>query len=121
MSYLPRTTRVGNPRLDDAQWIVDALLGTGSRGQPRPPLDQVIQRLNQQRALRLAVDLPSGLDCDTGEPAPTTFRADHTCTFVAAKIGFSSPSAREFLGQVHVLDIGAPRKLIDEVLAASEM
>jgi NAD(P)H-hydrate epimerase len=107
--------------LDGAQWIVDALLGTGSRGQPRPPLDRVIQRLNQQRALRLAVDLPSGLDCDTGQPAPNTFRADHTCTFVAAKVGFSSLSAGEFLGQVHVLDIGAPRKLIDEVLAASEI
>lgn len=107
--------------LDGAQWIVDALLGTGSRGQPRPPLDRVIQRLNQQRALRLAVDLPSGLDCDTGQPAPNTFRADHTCTFVAAKIGFSSLSAGEFLGRVHVLDIGAPRKLIDEVLAASEI
>ena len=105
--------------LTDAQWIVDALLGTGSRGQPRPPLDRVIQHLNQQQALRLAVDLPSGLDCDTGEPAPATFRADHTCTFVAPKIGFSSPSAAEFLGQVHVLDIGAPRKLIDEVHAAS--
>lgn len=105
--------------LADAQWIVDALLGTGSRGQPRPPLDRVIKRLNQQQALRLAVDVPSGLDCDTGESAPTTFRADHTCTFVAAKIGFSFPRAMEYLGQVHVLDIGAPRKLIDEVLAAS--
>jgi NAD(P)H-hydrate epimerase len=102
---------------DGAQWLVDALLGTGSRGQPRPPLDRVIQRLNQQQSLRMAVDLPSGLDCDTGEPSPTTFRADHTCTFVAAKIGFSSPAAAEFLGQVHVLDIGAPRKLIAEVLA----
>ena len=105
--------------LADAQWIVDALLGTGSRGHPRPPLDRVIQHLNQQQALRLAVDLPSGLDCDTGEPAPATFRADHTCTFVAPKIGFSSPSAAEFLGRVHVLDIGAPRKLIDEVHAAA--
>ncbi len=105
--------------LADAQWIVDGLLGTGSRGHPRPPLDLVIQHLNEQQALRLAVDLPSGLDCDTGAPAPTTFRADHTCTFVAAKTGFASPPAGEFLGQVHVLDIGAPRKLIDEVLAMS--
>jgi NAD(P)H-hydrate epimerase len=79
----------------------------------------VIRHLNQQRARRLAVDLPSGLDCNTGEPAAATFRADHTCTFVAAKIGFAAPSAAEFLGQVHVLDIGAPRKLIDEVLAAA--
>jgi len=105
--------------LDGADWIVDALLGTGSRGQPRPPLDGVIERLNQQPARRLAVDLPSGLDCDTGEPAPTTFRADHTCTFVAAKTGFAVPAARECLGQIHVLDIGAPRNLIADVTAES--
>ena len=105
--------------LAGADWIVDALLGTGSRGQPRPPLDRVIQRLNQQPARRLAVDLPSGLDCDTGEPAATTFRADHTCTFVAAKPGFAVPAAAEYLGQVHVLDIGTPRKLLADVAAAS--
>ncbi len=105
--------------LTGAQWLVDALLGTGTRGPPRPPLDQVIQRLNQQPARRMAVDLPSGLDCDTGEPAPTTFRADHTCTFVAPKTGFASPAAAKYLGQVHVLDIGAPRKLIAQVLATA--
>jgi len=105
--------------LAGADWIVDALLGTGSRGQPRPPLDRVIERLNQQPARRLAVDLPSGLDCDTGQPAPTTFRADHTCTFVAAKLGFAVPAAAEYLGQVHVLDIGAPRRLLADVAADS--
>ena len=105
--------------LAGADWIVDALLGTGSRGQPRPPLDRVIERLNQQPARRLAADLPSGLDCDTGEPAPTTVRADHTCTFVAAKPGFANPAAAEYLGQVHVLDIGAPRKLLADVVAES--
>lgn len=100
--------------LSGADWLVDALLGTGSRGQPRPPLDRVIARLNQHPARRLAVDLPSGLDCDTGEPAPTTFRADHTCTFVAAKSGFASAAARPYLGQLHILDIGAPRNLVEE-------
>ena len=103
-----------------ADWIVDALLGTGSRGEPRPPLDAVIDQLNASTAKRLAVDLPSGLDCDTGEPARHTFRADHTCTFVAAKPGFANPVARPFVGQLHVLDIGAPRKLIDEILGVTE-
>ncbi len=101
--------------LADAAWIVDALLGTGARGAPRPPLDRVIQRLNEAPARRLAVDLPSGLDCDTGEAAGVTFRADHTCTFVAAKAGFAAPAAQAYLGQVHVLDIGAPRRLIEAV------
>jgi NAD(P)H-hydrate epimerase len=101
--------------LHGADWIIDALLGTGARGDPRPPLDEVIRRLNDHSAKRMAVDLPSGLDCDSGEPAKITFRADHTCTFVAAKAGFAAGPAQEFIGEVHVLDIGAPRKLMEEL------
>lgn len=105
-----------NQQLDGADWIVDALLGTGSQGDPRPPLDQVIDALNKYPARKLAIDLPSGLDCNTGRSSRHTFRADHTCTFVASKLGFQNESARPFLGQVHVLDIGAPRILVEQVL-----
>ena len=101
-------------QLDGAAWVVDAILGTGARGEPRPPIGDVIEFVNARPANRLAIDLPSGLDCDTGRPARNTFRADHTCTFVAAKSGFTAPEARPYLGQVHVLDIGVPRRLIVE-------
>ena len=94
-------------QLAGADWIVDALLGTGARGEPRPPLDAVIDQLNAAAAKRLAVDLPSGLDCDTGEAAQHTIRADETCTFVAMKRGFTTPGAEQYTGRVHVLDIGA--------------
>ena len=83
------------------------LVGHRRRGEPRPPLDAVIDQLNAAAALKLAIDLPSGLDCDTGEPAGHTIRARHTCTFVAAKRGFLFPAAKPYLGRVHVLDIGA--------------
>jgi NAD(P)H-hydrate epimerase len=105
-------------QLDGAAWIVDALLGTGATGAPRPPLDAVIRAFNHHPARRLAVDLPSGLDGDTGEPSEATIRAHHTATFVAPKWGFRNPRAREFLGVLHVLDIGAPPKLVHEILAA---
>ena len=105
--------------LDGADWIVDALLGTGSRGAPRPPLDAVIDTLNAHSARKLAVDLPSGLDCDTGVPSRHTIRAQHTCTFVAQKPGFLAPGAAAYTGEVHVLDIGAPRKLIEDCLATA--
>jgi NAD(P)H-hydrate epimerase len=101
--------------LRDAQWIVDALLGTGAVGAPRPPWDTAIALMNAAAGRRLAVDLPSGLDCDSGEPSPATVRADHTCTFVAPKVGFSRPAAQPYVGQVHVVDIGAPRCLLEEV------
>jgi len=100
--------------LADADWIVDALLGTGATGSPRPPLDGVIDRLNRHPARKMAVDIPSGLDCDTGVPAHPTFRADHTCTFVAAKPGLVVAAAQPWVGTLHVLDIGAPRALMTE-------
>jgi NAD(P)H-hydrate epimerase len=105
--------------LDGSTWIVDALLGTGAVGAPRAPLDAVIRRLNEQPAKRLAVDVPSGLDCDTGFVASVAFRAHHTCTFVACKPGLLVASAALYVGQLHVLDIGAPRQVVDEVLRSA--
>jgi NAD(P)H-hydrate epimerase len=56
------------------------------------------------------------LDCDTGQPAQHTIRALHTCTFVATKQGFLVPGAQQYTGTDHVLDIGAPRCLVEEML-----
>ncbi len=104
--------------LEDAEWIVDGLLGTGARGEPRPPFDAVIDQLNAAAAPKLAIDLPSGLDCDTGMPSSHTVRAAHTCTFATAKPGFFVPEATPYVGQLHVLDIGVPRKILEQALAA---
>lgn len=103
--------------LHGADWVVDALLGTGATGAPRPPLDSVLRQVNSAAVKRLAVDVPSGVDCDTGHVSDVAFRADHTCTFVAKKPGLLVDSAQSHVGQLHVLDIGVPRKVIDEVLA----
>jgi NAD(P)H-hydrate epimerase len=100
---------------DNSSWIVDCLLGTGAKGEPRPPLGAVIDRINASAARCLAVDIPSGLDCDSGMAAKHTIRADITATFVGPKQGFLSPSANDYLGKVHVVDIGAPRKLIEDI------
>ena len=98
-----------------ADWIVDALLGTGATGDPRPPLDRVISELNESPAKTMAVDVPSGLDCDTGDVGTPTFRADHTCTLVAAKPGLLTSQAQDYVGHLHILDVGVPRKLIEQV------
>ena len=58
----------------------------------------------------LAVDIPSGLDCNTGQPLGPTVRANHTVTFVAPKKGFAEPAAQPWVGRVHVVDIGTPRE-----------
>ncbi len=98
----------------DADWIVDAMLGTGAQGAPRSPFDAAIRwinaRRNQSPARVLAVDIPSGLDCDTGQPFAEAVRADHTCTFATTKTGFSRAEAKPYVGTVHVCDIGVPIK-----------
>jgi len=102
-----------NESLAQADWIVDALLGTGAQGAVREPYRSVIETINAAPSRVLAVDLPSGLDCDTGIPLGAAVRADHTATFVARKIGFEADGAEEFTGAVHVVDIGVPRALLE--------
>lgn len=104
----PNVARTLESALRGAAWIVDALLGTGVTGAPRPPLDGVIRTLNTSAVPIFALDVPSGLDCDSGEPAEPTIRACHTCTFAALKPGLILPAAAEFVGRLHVADIGIP-------------
>jgi NAD(P)H-hydrate epimerase len=100
-------------RLRGADWIVDALFGTGLSGPLRPPFDEVVRAINAAGARKLAVDIPSGLDGDSGQPLGETVRADHTVTFVALKAGFAKPGADAWLGAVHVVPIGLPRRLLE--------
>lgn len=95
-------------------WVVDALFGTGLTRALTTPYAEIIAAVNHHGRPVLAVDLPSGLDCDTGEPLGPTIKATHTATFVAPKVGFANAKARPWLGEVHVVDIGAPKKLVDE-------
>ena len=89
-----------------ADWIVDAVFGTGLTGPLRPPFNRVVEHINSAGKRVLAVDIPSGLDCDKGEPLGPTVLAAHTVTFVAPKRGFANPAAVAFTGEVHVADIG---------------
>lgn len=88
--------------------LVDALLGTGVRGTVSAPFLSIITAINRSHATKVAVDVPSGLDCDSGEPCGAAVRADHTVTFVAPKPGLLTPGGREFCGRLHVKHIGVP-------------
>jgi NAD(P)H-hydrate epimerase len=99
--------------LASAAWIVDALFGTGLNNAPAAPYRDLIELINRSPSPVFAVDLPSGLDSDTGLPLGIAVEADVTATFVAKKQGFSVPASQNWTGTVHVLDIGAPRCLIE--------
>ncbi|MFO8006971.1 MAG: NAD(P)H-hydrate epimerase [Candidatus Brocadiia bacterium] len=92
--------------------LVDALLGTGINGEVREPFAGAIAALNEADAPVLAVDIPSGLDCDTGEPLGAAVHADRTVTFGALKVGMTRPGAEQFTGPVTVAEISIPRQLI---------
>ena len=97
------------PHWQLAAVVVDALLGTGFHGEVRPHAAAVIHALNQLDHPRvLALDCPSGLDCETGRPSNAAVRAAATLTFVAEKAGFAQPDARPCLGRVVTADIGVP-------------
>jgi NAD(P)H-hydrate epimerase len=107
-------------RLDGAALAVDALLGTGARGAPRGIAADAIRAANGAAGLlRVALDLPSGLDCESGEPAEPCFRADLTVTFAALKPGLLAARARPFVGEVVVGEIGVPRELLERVRGVS--
>jgi NAD(P)H-hydrate epimerase len=93
----------------ECDWIVDAMLGTGMVGDVREPFRSAIDIVNDAGAVVMAVDLPSGLDCDSGVPNDPTIRAMHTATFVAPKVGFSAKTAVPYLGEIRVIDIAAGR------------
>ncbi len=105
--------------LAGASWIVDALLGTGASGPPSGAVATAMVAMNAVRGRGgvriLAVDLPSGMDCDTGIAAGSVVHADLTATFLAAKRGFEVPAAAALTGPVHVIGIGAPRAAITRV------
>ncbi|MFG0260460.1 MAG: NAD(P)H-hydrate epimerase [Phycisphaerales bacterium JB041] len=100
--------------------IVDALLGTGLRDEATGVIRDAVLHVNRVRAPRvgvLAVDVPSGLDCDTGEPAGggPAIVADRTVTFVALKPGMLRLGAQRWTGDVSIAGIGAPRELLEEL------
>ncbi|NCF88942.1 MAG: NAD(P)H-hydrate epimerase [Verrucomicrobiaceae bacterium] len=100
-------------RLRESEWIIDALLGTGITGEVREPSASAIRAINESGKPVLAVALPSGMDCDTGQSLGVCVRATQTVTFVARKIGFDAEGAVSLTGLVKVLPIGVPRQLLD--------
>lgn len=97
--------------------IVDALLGSGVRGPVEGVLRGAIDAINAREPGTpvASVDIPSGLNADTGEVAGAAVRADFTITFTAPKAGFFYGAAAEHLGQLAVREIGSPPELIEEV------
>ena len=93
---------------------VDAMLGTGLTSDVRGVFKEMIAFLNAAQKPILAVDIPSGLDSDTGRPRGDCIRATVTATFGLPKIGHVVLPGSEFVGRLEVVDIGIPPIVVDE-------
>ncbi len=98
--------------MNAAKVVVDALLGTGSKGALRQPISDVVRAANATRSTRIAVDQPTGMDAQTGEVFDPCFQAATTYTFVAKKPGLLSVQAAKVVGELKVVSIGIPNSLL---------
>lgn len=101
--------------LANADLVLDGILGIGAQGAPREPARSLLAAANCARGLRIAVDLPTGVDADTGAVAGVAFQADRTVTFAALKPGLLLAPGKAHSGQVQVVDIGVDDALSEPV------
>lgn len=89
-----------------ADIVVDALLGTGTKGKLKPPISQVVDYINSLSGFKIAVDVPTGIDSDAGEVLGNAVKADLTVTFHKAKKGLEK--AKKYVGELIIAEIGLP-------------
>lgn len=95
--------------------VVDAMLGTGARGVPRADIARAIQMINASALPVLAIDLPSGLDADTGQTQGECIRAHRTITFIGLKRGLFTGRAPALVGRLGFSDLGIPAAVYSAV------
>ncbi|SHL07924.1 bifunctional ADP-dependent NAD(P)H-hydrate dehydratase/NAD(P)H-hydrate epimerase [Rhodothermus profundi] len=100
--------------LPRADLYVDALLGTGLSSPLRAPIRELVQWLNEHPAPILAIDIPTGLDSDTGQVLGAAVAATRTVTMGALKVGLLLGEGPRLCGTVDVIDIGIPRHVLEQ-------
>ncbi len=91
--------------------IVDAIFGTGLKGELREPARSIIKRINNLNIPVIAVDIPSGLDCNEGKALGACLKAKKTVTFALPKKGFFAGNGPEYVGELLTTDISIPKDL----------
>ena len=102
---------IGSPVKTDADLIIDAIFGIGLKGKVKEPIKSIIMDLNKQGVTIISVDVPSGLDADTGNVLGKAIKAKKTVTMQFAKKGFYLNNGPEYTGEVRIVDIGIPEGL----------
>lgn len=111
-SRVPDSPAMAMIEFADCAVIVDALLGTGSRGEPREPHATLIRAIDDADAVVVSADLPSGVDSDTGAAPGAAVAADVTVTFSAMKVGCLLQPGASLCGEIVLADIGVPEEAL---------
>jgi NAD(P)H-hydrate epimerase len=101
--------------LPAADLVIDALLGTGARGAARPAYAALIEQINAQGAPVLAIDVPSGVDAETGAVPGAAIRAALTLTFIGRKLCLHTGPVLDYCGEVVFDDLGVPSRLYERL------
>jgi NAD(P)H-hydrate epimerase len=101
--------------LPPADVVLDALIGYSLSGAPREPIATLIRAANASPSPVIALDIPSGLDGDSGQPNDPTIRAALTVTLALPKVGLVQPAAREWVGDLSVADISVPEVVYERL------
>ncbi|MBI4127674.1 MAG: NAD(P)H-hydrate epimerase [Parcubacteria group bacterium] len=101
--------------IQNANVIIDALIGYHLAGSPRPPFDAAIAEINAPSHRVIAYDLPSGMDATNGHCLGACVKAESTLTLALPKRAFQNSEARTYYGDLYLADIGIPNFLYDEI------
>lgn len=112
---LPITIVSKLPKLDKFELLIDSILGYNVKGEVREPIKSLIENINSSGVKTISLDLPSGINPDTGEPEGISVKATATLTLAAPKIGLLKPAATPYVGQLYLADIGIPKKVFNIV------
>ncbi len=100
----------------EAMFLVDALLGTGSKGAPRGAIAGAIEMAERNEKPIASIDVPSGLDASTGYREAPAIKADLTVTLALPKRGLALEPGRSSAGLVEIVDIGIPASIVEEMI-----
>ncbi|MHA2057743.1 MAG: NAD(P)H-hydrate epimerase [Candidatus Thorarchaeota archaeon] len=94
--------------IKEADILIDGIMGFGLRSKLREPMLTAVKMINKSEAIKYSIDIPSGIDSETGIVHGAAVKADHTIALHAPKIGMDK--AKDFVGKQHVVSIGIPKE-----------
>lgn len=108
-------TFTSKPNLTKFDLLIDSILGYNLKGNVKEPIRSLIEDINSKDLEAVSLDLPSGLNPDTGKPEGVAVKAKATLTLAALKVGFIEPEAKDYLGELFLADIGIPPEVFEKL------